>query len=84
MTTPEEQNVNPEEYVENVEVAADEYVEDVVEAPAAPIVFDRPVQTVGRRKELSSASASCPAPATSPSTAAPSRTTSRTRCTSSS
>jgi small subunit ribosomal protein S9 len=51
VTTPEEQNVNPEEYVENVEVAADEYVEDVVEAPAAPIVFDRPVQTVGRRKE---------------------------------
>ena len=52
MTTPEEQNVNPEEYVENVEVAADEYVEDVVVAePAAPIVFDRPVQTVGRRKE---------------------------------
>ncbi|MEU5842958.1 30S ribosomal protein S9 [Rhodococcus sp. NPDC047139] len=53
MTTPEEQNVtNPEEYVENVEVAADEYVEDVVEAPAAaPVVFDRPVQTVGRRKE---------------------------------
>ena len=52
MTTPEEQNVtNPEEYVENVEVAADEYVEDVVEAPAAPIVLDRPVQTVGRRKE---------------------------------
>jgi small subunit ribosomal protein S9 len=53
VTTPEEQNVtNPEEYVENVEVAADEYVEDVVEAPAAaPVVFDRPVQTVGRRKE---------------------------------
>lgn len=53
MTTPEEQNVtNPEEYVDNVEVAADEYVaEEVAVEPAAPIVFDRPVQTVGRRKE---------------------------------
>ncbi|WP_408015938.1 30S ribosomal protein S9 [Rhodococcus chondri] len=62
-----EQNVNEEEFgtdvestepvendenVENVEVAADEYVADeVAEAPVAPIVIDRPIQTVGRRKE---------------------------------
>lgn len=62
MTAPEEQNVsNPEEINETVEVAADEYVS--VEEPAvaedievdaatqAPIVIDRPIQTVGRRKE---------------------------------
>lgn len=58
MTAPEE-NL-PEE---SVEVAADEYVSveepeivDEIEAaaavaPQAPIVIDRPVQTVGRRKE---------------------------------
>ncbi|NLV77798.1 MAG: 30S ribosomal protein S9 [Rhodococcus sp.] len=52
MTAPEEQNVNPEEYADNVEVAADEYVvEEVAAAQVAPIVIDRPVQTVGRRKE---------------------------------
>ncbi|NLE79279.1 MAG: 30S ribosomal protein S9 [Rhodococcus sp.] len=61
MTAPEEQNVsNPEEINETVEVAADEYV--AVEEPGvaldiesaatqAPIVIDRPIQTVGRRKE---------------------------------
>jgi len=52
VTAPEEQNVNPEEYADNVEVAADEYVvEEVAAAQVAPIVIDRPVQTVGRRKE---------------------------------
>lgn len=54
MTAPEEQNVsNPEEINETVEVAVDEYVaeEPVAVAPQAPIVLDRPVQTVGRRKE---------------------------------
>lgn len=62
MTTPEEQNVsNPEEITEAVEVAADEYVsveepevaEDIEAGAAqqAPIVIDRPIQTVGRRKE---------------------------------
>lgn len=57
MTAPEEQNVtNPEDnvdYVDNVEVAEDEYAVEVdveISAPA-PIVIDRPVQTVGRRKE---------------------------------
>lgn len=63
MTTPEEQNVT--ENIEAVEVVeavetpeAVEVVEEtleVVEEPAAarpaPIVFDRPIQTVGRRKE---------------------------------
>ncbi|MEE2034228.1 30S ribosomal protein S9 [Rhodococcus sp. CC-R104] len=44
--------VENDENVENVEVAADEYVADeVAEAPVAPIVIDRPIQTVGRRKE---------------------------------
>jgi small subunit ribosomal protein S9 len=61
VTAPEEQSVNPEEFadnvdVDNVEVAADEYVveeaaEEFAEAPVEPIVFDRPIQTVGRRKE---------------------------------
>ncbi len=55
MTTPEEQNenvTNVEEFADNVEVAADEYVaEEVVSEPVAPIVLDRPIQTVGRRKE---------------------------------
>jgi len=62
VTAPEEQNVsNPEEITEVVEVAADEYVsveepevaEDIeaAAAPQAPIVIDRPIQTVGRRKE---------------------------------
>jgi small subunit ribosomal protein S9 len=61
VTAPEEQSVNPEEFadnvdVDNVEVAADEYVaeevaEEFVEAVVEPIVFDRPIQTVGRRKE---------------------------------
>ncbi|MFD4366141.1 30S ribosomal protein S9 [Rhodococcus sp. NPDC058521] len=62
MTAPEEQNVsNPEEITEAVEVASDEYVsveepgvvEDIEAAAAtqAPIVIDRPIQAVGRRKE---------------------------------
>ncbi|QNG19587.1 30S ribosomal protein S9 [Rhodococcus triatomae] len=55
MTAPEEQNVsNPEEINETVEVAVEEYVGDEVVAdvaPQAPVVLDRPVQTVGRRKE---------------------------------
>ncbi|MGI9209188.1 MAG: 30S ribosomal protein S9 [Rhodococcus sp. (in: high G+C Gram-positive bacteria)] len=55
MTTPEEQNenvTNVEEFADNVEVAADEYVaEEAVAEPVAPIVLDRPIQTVGRRKE---------------------------------
>ncbi|NLU81767.1 30S ribosomal protein S9 [Rhodococcus sp. HNM0569] len=65
MTAPEEQNVSneeinavPEEVTEGVEIAADEYVSveepgvaDEIEAAAAPIVVERPVQTVGRRKE---------------------------------
>lgn len=59
MTSPEEQNVS-EENIEAVEelVAADavEVVEEVAAATLAPIVLDRPVQTVGRRKELSFAS----------------------------
>ncbi|MFZ2529884.1 MAG: 30S ribosomal protein S9 [Rhodococcus sp. (in: high G+C Gram-positive bacteria)] len=46
-----EQNVNDEYNDDSAETVVDEYVvEEVVEAPA-PIVFDRPVQTVGRRKE---------------------------------
>ncbi|MDX5312557.1 MAG: 30S ribosomal protein S9 [Rhodococcus sp. (in: high G+C Gram-positive bacteria)] len=36
---------------ENVEVAAYEYVAEEAAVAPAPIVFDRPVQTVGRRKE---------------------------------
>lgn len=56
MTAPEEQNVsNPEEFNEVVEVAADEYVSaeetEAAAAPSAPFLIDRPVQTVGRRKE---------------------------------
>ncbi|MFD3811923.1 30S ribosomal protein S9 [Rhodococcus sp. NPDC058639] len=55
MTTPEEQTenvTNVEEFADNVEVAVDEYVaEEAVAEPAAPIVLDRPIQTVGRRKE---------------------------------
>lgn len=40
------------EVEDNVEVAADEYVaEEDAAAPVAPIVLDRPIQTVGRRKE---------------------------------
>jgi small subunit ribosomal protein S9 len=54
VTSPEEQNVS-EENIEAVEelVAADavEVVEEVAAATLAPIVLDRPVQTVGRRKE---------------------------------
>ncbi|MDI9917922.1 30S ribosomal protein S9 [Rhodococcus sp. IEGM 1379] len=54
MTSPEEQNVT-EENIEAVEefIAAEavEVVEEVAAAPLAPIVFDRPIQTVGRRKE---------------------------------
>ncbi|SIR79293.1 30S ribosomal protein S9 [Williamsia sterculiae] len=58
MTSPNDENVT-EDVVEAVEVAPDDYVvEDVDvdidvtdEAPAAPIAIDRPVQTVGRRKE---------------------------------
>lgn len=50
------ENVNEnysDEYTdaENVEVAADEYVAEEAAPAPAPIVFDRPVQTVGRRKE---------------------------------
>lgn len=50
------ENVNEnysDEYTdtENVEVAADEYVAEETAVAPAPIVFDRPVQTVGRRKE---------------------------------
>ncbi|WP_082899575.1 30S ribosomal protein S9 [Rhodococcus phenolicus] len=46
-----EQNVNEEYGDDSVETVVDEYVaEEAVEAPA-PIVLDRPVQTVGRRKE---------------------------------
>ncbi|MYR06265.1 30S ribosomal protein S9 [Gordonia sp. SID5947] len=41
--------------VETVEVASDDYDTDVVADPAAdsrePVVIDRPIQTVGRRKE---------------------------------
>ncbi|MBJ8338563.1 30S ribosomal protein S9 [Antrihabitans sp. YC3-6] len=55
MTAPEEQIVSEAADDVAVEVAADEYTEvEHVEAerPAlAPIVIDRPVQTVGRRKE---------------------------------
>ncbi|EOM78075.1 30S ribosomal protein S9 [Rhodococcus rhodnii] len=59
MTAPEEQNVNPEEINEGVEIAADEYVaveepeiaDEIEAAAAAPLTFDRPVQAVGRRKE---------------------------------
>ena len=55
MTAPEEQNpaeeaaieTVTEEYLAEVEVEAD----DAVVAPQAPILIDRPVQTVGRRKE---------------------------------
>jgi len=52
--------VSNEDFNEAVEVAADEITEytsesEAVEvdeaAPQAPIVIDRPVQTVGRRKE---------------------------------
>ena len=55
MTAPEEFN---EEVVEeavaedgNVEVVEEEYGYDAEPATFAPIVIDRPVQTVGRRKE---------------------------------
>ncbi|HEY9314916.1 30S ribosomal protein S9 [Williamsia sp.] len=63
MTAPEEQNVSEQTEAEVVaaevieaEVGADDYTVDdaVVEEPAvtrAPIEFDQPVQTVGRRKE---------------------------------
>ncbi|GAB2640060.1 30S ribosomal protein S9 [Gordonia jinhuaensis] len=55
MTAPDE-NLTPEDVVieEAVETAPDDYVvEEVVvaEAPVAPINIDRPIQTVGRRKE---------------------------------
>ncbi|MCZ4537028.1 30S ribosomal protein S9 [Gordonia terrae] len=39
------------EVVEAVEVAADDYDAAVVEEVREPVVIDRPVQTVGRRKE---------------------------------
>ncbi|MCV7068176.1 hypothetical protein H7H51_25135 [Mycolicibacterium farcinogenes] len=48
-----------------------------------PVIIDRPIQTVGRRKEAWCGFAWSPAPASSTWTAAPWRTTSRTRCTSS-
>lgn len=59
MTAPEEQNVsNPEEITEVVEDVVDEYTSveesadfEPVAAQQAPIVIDRPIQTVGRRKE---------------------------------
>ena len=56
MTAPEEQNVTEnleEAIVEAVEVVEEvlEAVEEVAAARPAPIVFDRPIQTVGRRKE---------------------------------
>ena len=63
MTAPEEQNVSDQTETEVVaaevveaEVGADDYTVDdaVAEEPAvtrAPIEFDQPIQTVGRRKE---------------------------------
>ena len=39
------------EVVEAVEVAADDYDAAVVEEVREPVVIDRPIQTVGRRKE---------------------------------
>ncbi|MGG7104514.1 30S ribosomal protein S9 [Rhodococcus sp. 24CO] len=53
MTSPEEQNVTEEniEAVEEFAAEAVEVVEEVAAAPLAPIVIDRPIQTVGRRKE---------------------------------
>ena len=90
MTAPEGNDVTSQENIE--EIAADEFVavEDPevvsdIEAAAAPapIVFDRPIQTVGRRKEAVARVRLSRAPADSSSTAAPSRITSRTRCTSS-
>ncbi|WP_084436007.1 30S ribosomal protein S9 [Aldersonia kunmingensis] len=54
MTAPEEQNVAAEEAA--IETVTEEYLaeveaDDAVVAPQAPIVIERPVQTVGRRKE---------------------------------
>jgi len=62
VTAPEEQNVSDQTEAEVVaaevveaEVGADDYIVDEVVAEEAvtraPIEFDRPVQTVGRRKE---------------------------------
>jgi small subunit ribosomal protein S9 len=53
VTSPEEQNVSEEniEAVEELVSDAVEVVEEVAAATLAPIVLDRPVQTVGRRKE---------------------------------
>jgi small subunit ribosomal protein S9 len=54
VTAPEEQNVAAEEAA--IETVTEEYLveveaDDAVVAPQAPIVLERPVQTVGRRKE---------------------------------
>jgi small subunit ribosomal protein S9 len=54
VTAPEEQNVAAEEAA--IETVTEEYLaeveaDDAVVAPQAPIVIERPVQTVGRRKE---------------------------------
>ncbi len=85
MTSPEEQNVSEEniEAVEELVSDAVEVVEEVAAATLAPIVLDRPVQTVGRRKEAVVRVRMLPVPVSSSSTVVRWRTTSPTRFTSS-
>ncbi len=56
---------------------------DIVSAEVPVVFIDRPIQTVGRRKEAVVRVRLLPAPATSRSTGSRSRSTSRTSCTSS-
>ena len=87
---------NPETVVEEfdyelpdeVVIEIDETLEDTADAPAAApavvaVPMDRPVQTVGRRKEAIVRIRLLPGTASSPSTAVRWTATSRTRCTSS-